>query len=118
MAEKRERDGSSERDAADVKKARVERSGLEELAELSGLPAVVPAEECPEDMRRQIDGYLKALSSGKTVTQQLRTRSDFACPDVLPTIVRRYGIDEYATNLPTTTWAPPGPANPNGIVKV
>eukprot|EP01065_Artemidia_motanka_P033080 TRINITY_DN40040_c0_g1_i1.p1 TRINITY_DN40040_c0_g1~~TRINITY_DN40040_c0_g1_i1.p1 ORF type:complete len:175 (+),score=45.98 TRINITY_DN40040_c0_g1_i1:46-525(+) len=106
-AAKRRRTASPDADA--------EAALLKELHSLPGLPPV-PAASCPAEVEQQLKAAFGQMErTGDTITKLLRGRRDFGNPDMLANIVRKYDIDQSATLLSPSVWAPPGDANPNGI---
>eukprot|EP01059_Diplonema_ambulator_P015000 TRINITY_DN26066_c0_g1_i1.p1 TRINITY_DN26066_c0_g1~~TRINITY_DN26066_c0_g1_i1.p1 ORF type:complete len:177 (+),score=38.62 TRINITY_DN26066_c0_g1_i1:46-576(+) len=111
--EKREIDGGEGEEAKRRKEAS-EKVDISELDELEGFPKVVGG-DCGK-VGEVVKEYFKTMEeSGESITQQLRGRRDFSNPDMLPNILKKYGINQYGTMLPTSVWAMPGPENPNGI---
>eukprot|EP01063_Lacrimia_lanifica_P008327 TRINITY_DN15393_c0_g1_i2.p1 TRINITY_DN15393_c0_g1~~TRINITY_DN15393_c0_g1_i2.p1 ORF type:complete len:187 (+),score=55.93 TRINITY_DN15393_c0_g1_i2:63-623(+) len=91
------------------------------IAELDDLPGFPPpvTEKCPLEIETMIEGYFKKMrDTNQSVTKQLRSRQDFSNPDMLPNIVKKYGIDQYGTFLRTDVWAMPGEKGaPSGLRK-
>eukprot|EP01062_Namystynia_karyoxenos_P067437 TRINITY_DN6139_c0_g1_i1.p1 TRINITY_DN6139_c0_g1~~TRINITY_DN6139_c0_g1_i1.p1 ORF type:complete len:271 (+),score=86.81 TRINITY_DN6139_c0_g1_i1:103-813(+) len=91
-------------------------ASVRELDSLPGFAPPPPAAACPPELEEQLQQYFKKMNeTQETVADQLRSRQDFAHPDMLASIVRKYEIDQFATFLDKSVWSLPGDDNPNGL---